>query len=93
MVSVGRSCADTVAEVVGGRDRRNDRIRIPVATNRSCAAVRRYESMLRVGARKILLQQYLPGTDGVSVARCRKGRVGPPCEIRPGPAARFGYAV
>src|SRR5215469_10031574 len=48
--------ADTVAEVAGSRDRRKERIRIPIVTNRSCVAVHRCESMLRARACKILLQ-------------------------------------
>ena len=52
--------ADTVAEVVGRCDLRKDRIRITVATNRSCVAVHRCESMLRARACKVLLQQCLP---------------------------------
>ena len=52
--------ADTVAEVAGSRDRRKERIRIPVATNRSYIAVHRCESMLRARACKILVQQYPP---------------------------------
>ena len=60
---IRQKCADTVAEVVGGHDRRKDRIRIPVATNRSCVAVHRCEAMLRARACKILLQQYLPEAD------------------------------
>src|SRR5215469_14561038 len=48
--------ADTVAEVAGSRDRRKERIRIPIVTNRSYIAAHRCESMLRARACKILLQ-------------------------------------
>ena len=63
--------ADTVAEVVGGRDRRKDRIRIPVATNRSCVAVHRCQSMLRARVGKILLQQYRHVPDEQTPSRSR----------------------
>src|SRR5258705_12983786 len=53
--------ADFVAEVRGGHVLRKNRIRIAGTANLSCAAALCGESMLRATARKILLQQYLPG--------------------------------
>jgi hypothetical protein len=48
---------------------RNFRIQWARRLNQSCAAGLFFESMLRVGMRKIFLQQYLPCVDGPELAR------------------------
>jgi hypothetical protein len=53
-------CADFVAKVGGPLQVRNFRIQWARRLNQSCAARLFFESMLRVGMRKIFLQQYLP---------------------------------
>jgi hypothetical protein len=52
--------ADCVAKVGGPLQVRNFRIQWARRLNQSCAAGLFFESMLRVGMRKLFLQQYLP---------------------------------
>jgi hypothetical protein len=56
-------CADFVAKVGGPLQVRNFRIQRARRLNQCCAAGLFFESMLRVGMRKIFLQQYLPEAD------------------------------
>jgi hypothetical protein len=56
-------CADFVAKVGGPLQVRNFRTQWARRLNQSCARVYFFESMLRVGMRKIFLQQYLPEAD------------------------------
>ena len=51
-------CADFVVKVGGPLQVRNFRIQWARRLNQSCAAGLFFESMLRVGMRKIFLQQY-----------------------------------
>jgi hypothetical protein len=53
-------CADCVAKVGAPLQARNYRIQRTRRLNQSCAVDRFAESILRVGMRKIFLQQYLP---------------------------------
>ena len=55
--------ADFVAKVGGPLQVRNFRIQWARRLNQSCAAGLFFESMLRVGMRKIFLQQYRPTAD------------------------------
>jgi hypothetical protein len=64
-------CADFVAKVGGPLQVRNFRIQWARRLNQSCAAGLFFESMLRVGMRKIFLQQYLPQADIAPLARSK----------------------
>src|SRR5664280_648543 len=58
--------ADFVAKVGGPLQERNFRIQWARRLNQYCAAGLFFESILRVGMRKIFLQQYLPQADMAS---------------------------
>jgi hypothetical protein len=62
--------SDFVAKVGGPLQVRNFRIQWARRLNQSCAAGLFFESMLRVGMRKIFLQQYRPIAD--KMLRCRE---------------------
>ena len=65
-------CTDFVAKVGGPLELRNFRIQCARRLNQSCAAGLFFKSMLRVGMRKLFLQQYLPQADSCTAAKSRK---------------------